>query len=289
MTMHIPTSHRRWPLAAAAFLIGVAGVSPAAHATLQFYDGFAYDAGDLNGDGPPADAPAGQTAWSVSTGNTQVTTGSLTYPGVAATGNKATLAGVVNNNGDISVAGMTPAGGGSGTEWVGFLLNEASGGAAPGGFAVVGLNGNGTTGPSFGMLFNQNVYGIDNNAASADRGASATAVTGATTLFVAELDFSAGEIYLYLNPALSGQPDPASAAASLAMTASFQADGFDGVNVAAGFNAATFDIDAISVGTTFADVVPEPSTWAMTAAGGAGGLLAWRKRRARNVPARGAR
>ena len=57
----------------------------------------------------------------------------------------------------------------------------------------------------------------------------------------------------------------------------------------AGFNPATFGIDSISVGTTFADVVPEPSsTWAIIA-GGTGLLLAWRQRRAGNVPVPAAR
>ena len=118
--MHVSSSVRRWQWAAATLAFGLAGVCPAAHATLQFSDNFLYDTGSLNGQGPPAGAPAGQTAWTTTSGNTQVTAGSLTYPGVGSSGNKATISGVSGNNGDISTAGMSQVGGGISTEWAGF-------------------------------------------------------------------------------------------------------------------------------------------------------------------------
>ncbi len=114
---------------------------------------------------------------------------------LVASGNKATVTGVTGNQGDIATANLSHAGGGTSTVWIGFLIKEASGGATPNGDAVVGAGSNGTAngGPAFGLIFNQNRYGIDNNTGAA--GSTALTTTGpsaATTLLVAKLDFNLG-------------------------------------------------------------------------------------------------
>ena len=264
--MHI--SPRSWKITVTALALGLAGFISSAHAGLQFSDNFVYSTGALSGDGPPVGAPAGQTAWTTTSGNTQVTAGSLTYPGINSTGNKVTVAGVANNNGDISTDNLsTTVGGGSGAEWVGFLINETSGGSTPGGFGVLSLSENGGIGTAFGALFNRNVYGIDNDTADVEQASTGIGVSGTTHLFVAELDYTAGTTYLFVDPSLNGTPSAASANASLAMTSAFKASGFDEIVVAAGFNTAAFNMDQIRVGTTFADVVPEPSVGSMMAVG----------------------
>lgn len=278
---------RSWRVIAAALALGVVGIS-SAQAALQFSDGFAYAAGALGGDGPPAGAPAGQTAWTTVNGSTQVTAGSLTYPGgIPTTGNKATVTGVSGNNGDISTDTFSTVGGGSGTEWVGFLINEGSGGSTPGGFGVLSLSENGGIGTAFGALFNRNVYGIDNDTADVEQASTGIGVSGATHLFVAELNYSTGMTYLFVDP--SGTPNIASANASLAMTPAFKASGFDEVVLAAGFNTASFNIDTIKVGSTFADVVPEPSAASLLAVA-VTGSAAWgglrRRRRQDGAAAR---
>ena len=278
--MHL--SHRSWKLVTAALSLGLAGFVRSGQAAVQFSEGFVYSTGALGGDGPPAGAPAGQTAWTTVNGNTQVTAGSLTYPGITSTGNKATVAGVSGNNGDISTDNLSATvGGGSGTEWVGFLVNEASGGSTPGGFGVLSLSENGGIGTAFGALFNRNVYGIDNDTADVEQASTGIGVSGTTYLFVAELNYSTGMTYLFVDPSLNGTPGTGSANASLAMTSAFKASGFDEIVVAAGFNTATFNLDQIKVGTTFADVVPEPSAESLVAVAftGLAGWLGFRRRR----------
>ena len=282
------TSHpaRRWNLTFAACSLGLAGLVSSAPAAVQFSDGFAYSAGPLAGDGPPAGAPTGQTAWAATSGNTQVTPGSLAYPGILSTGNKATVTGVSGNNGDISTASFSLAN--SSTEWVGFLVNEASGGSAPSGYAVLSLSDNGGIGPAFGLLFNENVYGIDNDTADVERSATTVGPSSTTILLVAEIDFNAGTTYLFVDPSMGAAPNNASASASLAMTSAFKASGFDEVVLAAGFNTASFDLDQIKVGTAYADVVPEPSAGWLFAAGFAvwAGWLAFTRCRAQEIGSR---
>lgn len=228
-----------------------------ARATLQFSDSFSYSTGALNGDGPPAGSPSGQTAWTTSSGAPQVASPGLSFSGVRSAGNTTTITGVAGNNGDIATASMTAVPGGSGTEWVGFLISEQSGGSTPNGYAVVVV---GSNGPSFGLIFNQNLYGLDNNTGSqADTRVSTTAPSASTTWMVAELNFSTGMEYLFLNPSTANPPSTASAAANYTMTSAFQSSGFSAITLAAGFNTAQFKFDEVRVGTTFADVVPEPS------------------------------
>ena len=66
---------------------------------------------------------------------------------------------------------------------------------------------------------------------------------------VVKLDFSVGTQSLFLNPTQGSLPD-----ATLAMTPEFQANGFDQVVLATGYNTAGFNYDKVRIGTTLNDV-----------------------------------
>lgn len=244
-----------------------------AHAALQFSDSFAYDPGALVGNGPPTGSPLGQTGWTNYNGSTQVTSSGLSFAGDLSLGNKATTRGTGAGNGDIATANLSQAGGGAGIEWLGFLISEASGGATPNGFAVLGFGGG--NGPGIGMLFNLNVYGIDND--NGTQAITSTGVNASTVMLVTKFDFNTGMEYIFVNPSTASEPSNAQAGASIAMTSSFKASGFNQLVLAQGSNTASFNFDELRVGTTFADVVPEPSTGVLLVSA-ATALLGFRRR-----------
>jgi FG-GAP-like repeat len=236
----------------------VLAIAPAAQATMKFSDSFAYPVGPLASQGPPTGRPAGQTGWFNANGSAQLTTPGLAFPNVASAGNKAEVTGVSGANGDIATANLKQVGGGTSIVWAAFLINEASGGAAPNGYSACSFGG-GAVGPSFGMILNTNLYGIDNNTGLAGN----TAVTSigpsaATMLFVIKFDFAAGREYLWINPTTTSAPNTAQASASLAMTPAFQSSGFNQVMLSTGFNTASFNYDEVRVATAFDEVVPVP-------------------------------
>ena len=225
-----------------------------------FSDLFDYPAGALAGHGPPVGSPAGQGAWTNFSGSAQVTSGGLAYPGIQTSGGKATISGLGATLGDDATAAISRVGGtGGGVVWVGFLINEASGGSTPGGFAVVyaGPSSGSSPGIGIGMLDGTNAYGIDNNTENpVERAQTATAASGTVVFLAAKLDFDAGMEYLFVNPSLDTEPANSSASASQAMTSAFQAGGIDQVGVVAGTNNASFNIGELRVGTGFADILP---------------------------------
>ena len=120
----------------------------------------------------------------------------LVFTGDLSAGNKGTTIGVADANGDIVSAGVSQVVGG--IKWVAFLISKASGPAAPGGFAVVGLGeSNG-----IGMLFDENIYGIDTTISGGPvtRARTSTAVSATTVLLVTKLDFTTGMEYIFVNP-----------------------------------------------------------------------------------------
>ena len=218
-----------------------------AYGTLLFSDSFAYPAGPLSGDGPPAGSPPGQTAWTLSIGSPQVVAPGLRFRGVSFTGNTTSIAGITGANGDVAIAGLSPVN--SGVVWIGFLIKQARGQVNPSGFSVLAIGGAGG-GPSFGMLFDQNLYGIDNNTGQVgSQAATTTAPSRAVVWLVAKLDFNAGTESLFVNPTIGSQPD-----AQLPMEATFQANGFNEVVLATGYDTATFSFDEVRIGTTLNDV-----------------------------------
>ena len=246
-----PDAQRSVAILALCLLVGISG----AQGALQFSDSFSYPAGALDGNGPPPGGPAGQTGWTNINGNAQVNLPGLVFAGDLSTGNKTTTVGVAGANGDIVSVGVSQVVGG--IKWVAFLISKASGPAAPGGSAVVGLGGfNG-----IGMLFDENIYGIDTTTSGGPvtRARTSTTVSSTTVLLVTKLDFTAGMEYIFVNPVGGSTPANAQADASVAMGSDFQANGFDQIVLAEGFNTAAFNFDELRIGDTFAEVVPEPS------------------------------
>jgi hypothetical protein len=234
-------------------LITLAGILSSAEGALQLSDSFDYAIGSLAGNGPPPGSPPGQTVWTNLGGNAQVIAPGLDFIGDFSTGNKATTAGVAGANGDIVGVDVAPVVGG--TKWVAFLIRKASGPAAPGGFAVIGLGQNN----GIGMLFDENIYGIDTTVLPGPvmRARTNKAVSATTVLLVTKLDFTAGMEYIFVNPPSGSTPTNSQADASIAMGADFQANGFSNVALAEGFNTATFDFDELRIGDSFTEVVPE--------------------------------
>ncbi len=235
-------------------LITLGGVL-SAEGALQLSESFDYPTGALSGNGPPPDSPPGQTGWTNIGGNAQVTAPGLEFIGNSSAGNKATTAGAADANADL--VGVDVATVVGGIKWVAFLVRQASGPASPGGFAVVGLGENN----GIGMLFDENIYGIDTTVGGGPvtRARTGKAVSTTTVLLVTKLDFTAGMEYIFVNPPSGSTPANSQADASVVMGADFQANGFSNVVLAEGFNTATFDFDELRIGDTFTEVVPEPA------------------------------
>ncbi|HEU0210439.1 MAG TPA: hypothetical protein VFQ78_15860 [Candidatus Udaeobacter sp.] len=224
---------------------GMILLGSSAHAALMFSDSFDYSVGSLSGDGPPPGSPPGQTGWSASSGNPLVSAPGLRFRGLTSTGNATTITGVLAANGDVVTAGLSNLN--HGKVWIGFLARLAHGSAAQG-FSVLFLDGPGG-GPSFGLLFNSGVYGIDNNTGGA--GFPTTVAPSRTTVWlVVELDFTSGMELLFIDPTRNSPP-----AAQAMMTPSFQASGFDSIGLAGGYNTASFNFDEVRVGRSLNDIM----------------------------------
>jgi hypothetical protein len=239
--------------AALAGVISLLSGAASVHGALQLSESFDYVTGALAGNGPPPGSPPGQTGWTNVAGNAQVTAPGLDFTGDSSAGNKGTTAGAAGANGDIVGVDVAPVVGG--IKWVAFIVRQASGPAAPGGFAVVGLGPNN----GIGMLFDENIYGIDTTVlpGPVTRARTGRAVSTTTVLLVIKLDFTAGMEYIFVNPLSGSTPTNSQADASVAMGTDFQTNGFSNVVLAEGFNTATFDFDELRIGDSFTEVVPE--------------------------------
>ena len=93
-----------------------------ARGELLFSDSFAYPAGPLVGQGPPAGAPPGQTGWSFVSGDPQVSAMGLIFPNVFSAGGGTVF---LSSTFDHVVANLTPVTGG--VVWLSFLINLSGG------------------------------------------------------------------------------------------------------------------------------------------------------------------
>jgi hypothetical protein len=138
--------------------------------------------------------------------------------------------------------------------WIGFLIAQTGGGAS--GYAVLTFNdGFGPTGPGFGLLYTQGVYGIDNDTGLPRSQAASTVMAGFDTAWlVIKLDFIAGTENLYINPEPDSGPESAAAMVRLRMSPEFQSSGFSRIILKEGYNIGAFAFDELRVGTSFADI-----------------------------------
>ncbi len=221
--------------------------SSTAQGELLFSDSFQYTPGPLDGDGPPAGAPPGQSGWSILSGQPQVTPiglhlKSLFYAGGAISLNDFAVA-------QTAVASLRPVT--SGVVWIGFLIRNVSGGDD--GYAVLNLTaGTGTTGfPGYGVLDAHRLFGIDNDTGRPRSQAFTTIPPSTdTTWVVIKLNFSRGSQELFINPrSQNASPD-----AVLRMTPDFQTNGFSDMRLNEGFNGGVFNFDELRVATTFDEI-----------------------------------
>jgi len=260
--------------------------SPQAAGQVVAYEGFGYNAGsNLNG----LNGGSGwATAWSepsFGTGDPNdnvaetVQAGSLTTGPLTTSGNRVVTGGKFSY--DIRNLG-TALGTAGTTRYASFLLRRDVAGPDPvnngpdyGGL-VFGDENNPNSlfvgKPGGGAVTN---YSLENGNGSTQAPSALPEVLGTTALLVVRFDFSAGNdtIRLYVHPT-PGSGEPAVAAATLT---SLDLGTFVGVSISTGA-AATWSLDEIRIGATFADVtpVPEPSTALLAA--GAGFTALWTRR-----------
>jgi hypothetical protein len=218
-----------------------------ARGELLFSDSFQYPAGPLAGQGPPPGAPAGQTGWSLLSGDPQVTSMGLHLMHVLSAGGGAILDD--NTGAQTVVAGLTPVN--SGIVWIGFLIRNVSGGDD--GFAVLNLTaGTGTTGfPGYGVLDARQLFGIDNDTGRRGSQAFTTiAPSTNTTWVVIKLNFNNGSQAIHINPMSANSPPDA----VLRMTSEFQTNGFSDMRLNQNFNDGVFEFDELRVATTFNEI-----------------------------------
>ena len=212
-------------------------------------------------------------AWANVSPTATIAASGLTYSGLTVVGYAASTAAAsaVSQN-----RGLTTTLGASGTTtFFSFLYNPSA--------AVTSRNG------EFGLIGAANLYVgrssttdtshyvLETGAAGSGSGQQATTVTataGTTVLMVLRADFLAGNdtFKLYINP--SNVAEPSTAAATLgsidlgASLSTIQINGNLG-----------FSVDELKIGSSYADVVPEASTWGSVIAVIGVGCIAWLKHR----------
>jgi hypothetical protein len=243
--------------------VAVLGVSclllQSASATLLFSEAFNYSPGALAGKTNPGNS----TAWTTAATTLSITSGDLTYPGLADQGgNELSI-----TNGSATSSINTFANQTSGQIYYSFLLDVVTQDSGNQYFTAMNPS---TTAPS-GSADAIDCYLYSNGNIGLRTAGKSTVTSGPlslnTTYFVVEeFDFSASTAYLYLNPT----PGGAMPAATLSLAGS-TATAIDNVGFKAQAAATTgsYLVDNLLIGTTWADVtpVPEPSTWMLVGSG----------------------
>lgn len=250
--------------AAAVVFAPLAAASPIAS------DAFNYAPGSL---GTASGGSGWTTSWAG--GSTNVTAPGLVGSGIgSATTNKLTT-----NNDNTGAFRSLPAQGTDGTTvWLSYLFSGTSTTVAAGYAGVSLFNGSAET-LFTGKRTNQTVLGMQRSGQSSAAGDSTAPADTSTHLLVYKIEFGAGttagneKVTMYVDPT----PGAVSPSVTLADVNNFS---FDRVRIQSG-NGSNFNADEVSLGTTYADVVPEPATIGLLGLGAMATLASRRRRTAR--------
>ena len=248
---------------------------PQAHAALTAYEPFNYTIASQVNAQTGGGSFGFSTAWSGGSAGSTVGSGSL--PGFNPVGNRATM----NANSLTTPLTRTltaPLGISAGTTYFSYLLRpQASIGTKS---AELQLNGSAAS-VGFGLKSNSGAYLID-QVGTAQTTSSSTATVNSPILLVLKAVFGAGAasdtFSLFINPGVGSTEGAADA------TRSFNVGTISGLSITGNL---AFSVDEIKVGTSYADVVPEPATNAAISAVGlliAGQWMHWRLRQKRSRP-----
>ena len=250
--------------AAAAALAPVASASPIAS------DPFDYAPGSL---GTSSGGSGWTTSWAG--GSTNVTAPGLVGSGVgSASTNKLTT----NNDNSGAFRSLAAQGTDGTTVWLSYLFSGTSTTVAAG-YAGVSLFAGSSERLFTGKRTNQTVLGVQRSGQTSAAGDSAASADTSTHLLVYRIDFGAGttagneKVTMYVDPTPGAAPD-VSPSVTLPDVNDFT---FDRVRIQSG-NGSNFNVDEVSLGTIYADVVPEPATLGFLGLG-AIAMLAGRRRR----------
>lgn len=215
---------------------------PSARGELLFSDSFEYPQGALAGQGPPAGAPPGQTAWYGA--DAQVNPGvPLAYRNVFSAGGSVYLS---SDDDDANSANLRTVN--HHVVWIGFLLYRSGNDGFSSAFLT--LAGSSADSVSFGVVYQLGLFAIVNNQSQT---LSSVFSGGRPQWVVARLDFAAGTESLFVNPKHGTEPRIPDAQSN--MTSDFQAAGFNQVTLDVFGNENFWFFDEVRVGTTFNDVL----------------------------------
>ena len=240
-------------------------------AALSVYEPFSYTAATSLGGQNGGTGFSG--AWTSVTGTSTVSSPSLSYASLSGLGNRATTTAATATTQNRSLSASL--GAVTGTTYISFLLRpDAATSAANAEFGLVGTTASLFVGKA--SSGNTSNYLLDTLSTSGGtQNASTTAfANGTAVLMVLRADFvgvGADTFKLFINPNGSTEPgtaDATKASYDLGTVGTIQFTGNLG-----------FSIDELKIGSTYADVVPEPSTYAagLAVAGLVG--MTWARRR----------
>jgi hypothetical protein len=256
--------HMRSPAFRALFSVGLLAAWVPARAVSIVEESFSYAVTSA------VSGANGGSGWSGSwSGNNDITSPGLTYGAVVSSGNKLTTDG-----GQTSLGGSPeesfrslPTAGTNFTLWIGFLASKASGVEAAT-FASLALFDNTTEKFNIGKNFGSSFWGFEWIGEGAANTASNFTTDTAFILARVDLNSTSNGVYMWVNRSTTVEPDINDSDAFLQGGPDFT---FNRVSIASGGTTGNVraNFDEIRIGTTFFDVVPEPSTWALlTVCGG---------------------
>ena len=245
---------------------------PRVHAALTAYEPFNYTLASQINTQTGGGSFGFSSAWSGGSAGSTVGSGSL--PGPNAVGNRAAM--TANSlTTPLTRTLSSSLGISAGTTYFSFLLRpEASVGSSSAELRLTGSAG--TAG--FGLNANSGAYLVD-RVGSAQSASSVTATVNSPVLLVLKAVFGAGSasdtFSLFINPGIGSSEGTAAA------TRAFNVGTVTGLSIAGNL---AFSVDELKVGTSYADVVPEPGT--NTAIAAVGLLIAgqYLRRRLRRPP-----